>query len=97
MISIPDYGVTPFAATLDSDLIASEIDLFTAVNQEVAMKGDVGYVDVTGISRRAKTDLSLVAVDGLHPSGEMYRLWAEVIHSALPPFIDVTPAPTSAP
>jgi lysophospholipase L1-like esterase len=25
------------------------------------------------------TDQTLVAVDGLHPTGEMYRLWAEQI------------------
>jgi len=92
VISIPDYGVTPFAAALDGDLIAREIDLFSAVNREEAIKAGVAYVDVTGISRRAKTDLSLVAVDGLHPSGKMYGLWAEVIHSEIVSLIDVIPS-----
>lgn len=79
VVSIPDWGVTPFAAGRNSELIASEIDQFNAVNREEAVKAGAAYVDVTEISRRAKTDLTLVAVDGLHPSGEMYRLWAEVI------------------
>lgn len=91
VISIPDYGVTPFAAGLDDDLIAREIDLFTSVNQEEAIKAGVAYVDVTSISRQAKTDLSLVAADGLHPSGNMYGRWAEVIHSEIASRVDAVP------
>ena len=71
--------MTPFAAGLDSDLIGREIDLFNTVNREEAARLGVTYVDVTEISRRAKTDLSLVAADGLHPSADMYQLWAEKI------------------
>ena len=73
VLSIPDYGVTPFAASLDGSRIAREIDEFSAVNQEEAIKIGVAYVDVTGISRQAKTDQSLVAVDGLHPQAECMR------------------------
>ena len=81
VLSIPDYGVTPFAASLDGSRIAREIDEFSAVNQEEAIKRGVAYVDVTGISRQAKTDLSLIAVDGLHPSGRMYEVWADLVYS----------------
>ena len=62
VVSIPDWGVTPFAAGLDSDHIAREIDLFNTVNREEAFRAGAAYVDVTDISRRAKTDLSLAQI-----------------------------------
>ncbi len=37
------------------------------------------FFDVTTISRRALTNTDLIADDGLHPSGEMYRLWVDKI------------------
>lgn len=97
VVSIPDYGVTPFAATLDGVLISREIDAFNAVNRAEAINAGAVYVDVTDISRRAKTDLSLLAFDGLHPSGKMYRLWAELIQSALTPRIAIIPAESPNP
>lgn len=79
VISIPDYGVTPFGQERNPEKIAEEIDLFNQINLEETQKTDVHYVDITGISRKAKNNDSLVASDGLHPSGEMYRLWVEEI------------------
>ncbi|MGM0620336.1 MAG: SGNH/GDSL hydrolase family protein [Bacteroidota bacterium] len=79
VISIPDYGVTPFGQERNPEKIAEEIDLFNRINMEETQKTDAHYVDITGISRKAKDDASLVASDGLHPSGKMYRLWVEEI------------------
>ncbi len=79
VISIPDYGVTPFGRERNPDKIAKEIDLFNQINQEESKKAGVHYVDITAISRRAKTDSLLVASDGLHPSGKMYSLWVDEI------------------
>lgn len=78
VLSIPDWGVTPFAAGRDRGLISSEIDAFNAVNLEEAKKANVNYVDVTPISRGAVNDPSLIAADGLHPSGKMYTEWAKL-------------------
>lgn len=80
VLSIPDWGVTPFAAGRDQGLIAHEVDLFNAVNREETEKAGAHYVDITAISRRAVKDRSLVANDGLHPSGIMYGLWVEMIY-----------------
>lgn len=77
VLSIPDWGVTPFASGRDPDQIAREIDEFNSVNREESEKAGVHYVDITPISRGAVTDTSLIAPDGLHPSGKMYALWAE--------------------
>lgn len=80
VISIPDWGVTPFAKDKSMDSIAQEIDAFNAVNLDESKKAAVHYVDVTGISRKALTDSTLLASDGLHPSGKMYSLWIKAIY-----------------
>lgn len=81
VFSIPDWGVTPFAAGRNTTQIASEIDAFNQVNLEESQKAGAHYVDVTPVSRKAEEDPTLVAGDGLHPSGKMYSEWAK---SALP-------------
>jgi lysophospholipase L1-like esterase len=78
VLSIPDWGVTPFASGRDAEKIASEIDAFNQVNKEEAQKAGVGYVDVTPISREAINNSELIAPDGLHPSGKMYAEWAKL-------------------
>jgi lysophospholipase L1-like esterase len=79
VLSIPDWGVTPFASGRDREQIAKDIDAFNLVNQEEAEKAGVHFVNVTPISRDAVNDLSLIASDGLHPSGKMYSEWAELV------------------
>lgn len=80
VLSIPDWGVTPFAAESGRDRgkIAAEIDRFNAINREEAARAGARYVDVTPISRKAAAERSLIAIDGLHPSGTMYAEWARL-------------------
>ena len=49
------------------------------MNREEAEKANVRYVDVTPISRLAVYEPELIAADGLHPSGKMYKMWAELV------------------
>jgi lysophospholipase L1-like esterase len=77
VLSIPDWGVTPFASGRDSKKIAAEIDEFNQVNREETQKAGVHYIDITPVSRDALTEPALIAGDGLHPSGKMYGMWAE--------------------
>ncbi len=79
VVSIPDWGVTPFASGLDRGRIADEIDLFNQTAREETDQAGALFVDITGISQEAGTDLRLVASDGLHPSGLMYERWAELL------------------
>jgi lysophospholipase L1-like esterase len=87
VISIPDYSVTPFAASSNRDKIASEIDQFNAINKQIAQAAGVTYVNITDISRKAMEEPDLLAADGLHPSAKMYGLWMErlapLVNSAL--------------
>jgi lysophospholipase L1-like esterase len=79
VLSIPDWSVTPFADGRDRDQIAEAIDLFNLVNREESLAAGVTYVDITPISREAVTNPTLLATDGLHPSGKMYAAWVGVL------------------
>jgi lysophospholipase L1-like esterase len=74
VLSIPDWGVTPFAQGRAAE-IGPQIDQFNAINKSISVTAGVHYLDITPISRRAAYDPSLIAGDGLHPSGRMYGLW----------------------
>ncbi len=78
-ISIPDWGVTPFANGRDRVQIALEIDAYNAANKQIALQYHVHYIDITPWTREAAADISFLANDGLHPSGKEYRRWAESI------------------
>jgi lysophospholipase L1-like esterase len=77
IVSIPDYAYTPFGLTGDTATISDEIDQYNNINKEVANAYGVNYLNITPISRQGLEDESLVAGDGLHPSGKMYSLWVE--------------------
>ena len=78
VLSIPDWGVTPFAGSRDTEQIGREIDQFNTVNRDETEKAGAHYVDITPTSRQALHNPSLIAEDGLHPSGSMYAGWAEL-------------------
>jgi lysophospholipase L1-like esterase len=80
VVSIPDWGVTPFAEGRDRPKIVAEIDHYNAINREETMRAGADYVDITPISRQH--DAELVAADGLHPSGKQYLQWMKAIVAA---------------
>ncbi|WP_454803574.1 SGNH/GDSL hydrolase family protein [Mucilaginibacter phyllosphaerae] len=77
VLSIPDWGVTPFAQKMGRDAaqVGAEIDQFNAINKQETEKMGVAYIDITPSSRRAASETGLIADDGLHPSANMYSLW----------------------
>jgi len=79
-LTIPDYGVTPFAQGRDSNRIALEINQFNDVFRQEAHKRGVRTVNVTTVSRFARSDKSLIAEDGLHPSARLHSLWARLVY-----------------
>lgn len=78
VVSIPDYGFTPFGQSNQSN-ISKGIDAFNDANKTIAAKLGVSYFNITDISRRGLAEPDLVANDGLHPSGKMYTKWVERI------------------
>ena len=77
VLSIPDWGVTPYAAGRDRDQIASEIDEYNAANKTISENYKVHYIDITPWTREAANDISLLTSDGLHPSAKEYKRWSE--------------------
>lgn len=77
VLSIPDWGVTPFAEGRDRARIAAEIDQFNAVNREETARLGARYLDVTTISRREVSASHWIAPDGLHPGERMHLEWAK--------------------
>jgi acyl-CoA thioesterase I len=79
-ISIPDYTVTPAGGDYGDP--ADQHDGIVAANTAMARlagQRDIGFVDIVDLSLRAADDRTLVADDGLHPSGAQYALWVERI------------------
>ena len=74
VLSIPDWGVSPFAKGQDAS-IGPQIDQFNDINLSESNRMGVHYLNVTGLTRQNATDLSLYATDGLHPSAIEYAMW----------------------
>ena len=81
VVSIPDWGVMPFAEGRDARKIALEIDTYNKSIERICKIYGVRFFDITEISRKASETPSFVASDGLHPSGEMYAAWVNEIRS----------------
>ena len=84
VVTTPDYTVTPAGADYgDPILQAAGIRTSNGIITELATVRGIVVVDIHGISLRAATDRSLVAADGLHPSGAQYALWVDRIAPAV--------------
>lgn len=87
VVSIPDYGVTPFghndAKGRSATGIGSEIDEYNAIAKEITAKEKAHFTDITPFSKKAATDATLIANDNLHPSGRMYAGWADLLEKEM--------------
>ena len=80
VVTTPDYTVTPAGADYgDPTAVSAAIRRYNAILTEVASARSIAVVDIYDLSLRAAGDRSLVAADGLHPSGAQYALWVERI------------------
>lgn len=80
VLSIPDWGVTPFGVASGRDVarIARELDTYNAAAQEVCAQHEVAFIDITPISRERGAEPVMLAEDGLHPSKAMYAEWTRL-------------------
>lgn len=83
IVSIPDWGVTPFAKFKDRSKITKEIATFNEVMKERASANGVTYIDVTKSSRNMGVQTTLIASDSLHPSKKLYKTWGKIIGKKL--------------
>ncbi len=77
VLSIPDWGVTPFVKTTQAQpqQVATELDAYNAAAQAVCQVRGVAFVDITPVSRERGAQAQMLAQDGLHPSAAMYEQW----------------------
>ena len=76
VLSIPDWGVTPFAEGKDRRKISAEIDSFNDVCSTSAKHYQTNYIDITKFQRIDGHKPEYLAVDKLHPSAKEYAKWA---------------------
>ncbi len=83
VLSIPDWGATPYAEGRDRAKVATEIDAYNAACKEIALAHKCQYIEITASTRENATDKDFMAGDGLHPSGKEYTIWAERLADAV--------------
>jgi len=81
VLSIPDWGATPFGHASGRDLtqITAQVDAFNAAAREAAKTRGAAWIDVTPASREVTHHPELAAHDGLHPSAAMYARWVDLV------------------
>jgi acyl-CoA thioesterase I len=83
-ITTPDYSVTPAGSDYgDPARQAAGIRAVNDALRELATARDIVVIDIHDLSLQAASDRSLVAPDGLHPSGTQYSLWVDRIAPAV--------------
>ena len=77
VLSIPDWGVTPFAfaGSFDPEVIATALDGYNAAAARICADRGVAFVDITPVSRARGAEVSMLVEDALHPSAAMYAEW----------------------
>ena len=84
VVTIPDYTVTPQGAAFgDPGQQSAAIREFNSLMTQLATTNGITVVDIYDISLEAGADRTLVASDGLHPSGDQYGRWVERIVPAM--------------
>lgn len=76
VLSIPDWGVTTYAEKRDGKKIGAEIDAFNKVCAAASREMKTNYIDITQETRKAASDKTLLAADGLHYTAKEHALWA---------------------
>jgi lysophospholipase L1-like esterase len=79
VLSIPDWGVTPFAISkgVDPTQVANQIDDYNETKKAICTKNGVKYIDITAEYRIAGALPEGVVADELHPSSLIYKNWME--------------------
>jgi lysophospholipase L1-like esterase len=83
VLSIPDWGVTPFAEGQDRQKIAAAIDAYNTTAKNICEQHNIVFIDITTSQRADGNKKDFLAADGLHPSGKEYLKWAEKLKKAI--------------
>jgi len=76
VLSIPDWGLTPFNKKRDKKDTSELIDAFNAENKKWSAHFGCHYIDITESTRVHAQDEDYLTSDGLHLSPKEYEIWA---------------------
>jgi lysophospholipase L1-like esterase len=79
VVSIPNYGVTPFGIEKGEEKIRQELLVYDAIADSISSEMNIPFVNITPVSEKAKEDSTYIASDQLHPSGKQYKDWVDLI------------------
>lgn len=80
LVTIPDFSATPEGPKYSRGRdITKGLAEFNQIIKEEAAAKSLLVADIFEISQRVKGDATLVASDGLHPSGKEYAEWEKII------------------
>lgn len=79
VVSIPDWGRSPFARNRDQDEISSAIDSFNLIIKEESIRRQVAFIDITSGGRKEMN----YAEDGLHPAATEYNRWVDLLQAPI--------------
>lgn len=86
VVSIPDYGITPFAEEndIESKKVTEELLQYNTIAREIALEHQVKFYDITPLSLKAVNEPEkYLAEDKLHPSAEMYADWVNYLFAGV--------------
>jgi lysophospholipase L1-like esterase len=83
VLSIPDWGITPFAEGKDRTAIAQQIDAYNKINKEVTFSLSCNYIEITESTRSNGLDELYLTPDKLHYAGKEYKIWAEKLAKSI--------------
>ncbi len=83
ILSIPNWGVTPFAADKNTVDITKEIAAFNDACKNITLQNNCIYIDITTAQVADSQNSEMLASDGLHPSGLEYKKWATQISNTI--------------
>lgn len=78
-LSIPDWGITPFASQHDSDQVSASIDAYNLCSEKQCQQKDIDFLDITELSRELSLRPEMLVADQLHPSALQYASWVRVV------------------
>lgn len=81
VLSIPDWGVTPFAEGRDRAKIAEEINAYNEAKEEITKENKCHWIEITESTRMHGADPAYLVDDGLHYSAKEYTIWSERLAS----------------
>ncbi len=84
LITIPDFAATPTGKSFgDPNVNTAGIQRFNQIIKDVGKERGIVVIDIFSLSQNVVNDPSLIALDGLHPSGKEYKEWEKIIYPAV--------------